>query len=57
MSPDLKRLRVEDGKPVDDVSAEVRVDVLGLEFALVGSIDGPIGEIWNQGNIVNVKIV
>ncbi len=45
MSPDLKRLRVEDGEPVDDVSAQVRVDVLGLEFALVGSIDGPISEI------------
>jgi hypothetical protein len=42
---DLKGLRVEDGEPVDDVSAEVGVHVLRQVLALVETIGGPVGEI------------
>jgi len=46
VGPDLKGLRVEDGKPVDDVSAEVGVHVLRQVLALVETVGGPVGEIW-----------
>ena len=48
VGPDLEGLGVENGEPVDDVSAEVGVHVLRQVLALVETVGGPVGEIWQS---------
>ena len=45
MGPDLEGLRVEDSKAVDDVGAQLDVDVLWQELALVKAVGCPVGKI------------
>jgi len=45
MCPDLQSLGIEDREPVDEVGAELHVNVLRQVLALVKPVGGPIGEV------------
>ena len=57
MSPDLQGLGVEDRETVDNVSAELHVDVLGHVLAFVKSVRCPVGEVWEMKRMLIITSV